>query len=65
MRDVDPIRIRDLLGNIADAQRRLRELGQLSEQRRRLTCAITLSRVKVDEPSRTMRTALPSWPNWP
>jgi hypothetical protein len=31
MRDVDPIRIRDLLGNIADAQRRLRELGQLSE----------------------------------
>ncbi len=31
MRDVDPIRIRDLFGNIADAQRRLRELGQLSE----------------------------------
>lgn len=29
MRDVDPIRIRDLLGNINDAQRRLRELGQL------------------------------------
>jgi len=31
MRDVDPIRIRDLLGNINDAQRRLRELGQLPE----------------------------------
>lgn len=31
MREVDPIRVRDLLGNIADAQRRLRELGQLSE----------------------------------
>jgi uncharacterized protein YutE (UPF0331/DUF86 family) len=31
MRDVDPIRIRNLLGNIADAQRRLRELGRLSE----------------------------------
>lgn len=31
MRDVDPIRIRDLLGNMADARRRLRELGQLSE----------------------------------
>ncbi len=31
MKDVDPIRVRDLLGNIADAQRRVRELGQLSE----------------------------------
>ena len=31
MSDVDPIRVRDLLGNIADAQRRLRELGQLPE----------------------------------
>jgi uncharacterized protein YutE (UPF0331/DUF86 family) len=31
VRDVDPIRVRDLLGNIAEAQRRLRELGQLSE----------------------------------
>jgi uncharacterized protein YutE (UPF0331/DUF86 family) len=31
MRDVDLNRIRDLLGNMADAQRRLRELGQLSE----------------------------------
>ena len=31
MANVDPIRIRDLLGNIADAQRRLRELGQSSE----------------------------------
>ncbi len=31
MRDIDPIRIRDLLGNMSDAQRRLRELGQLSE----------------------------------
>ncbi|HLF27044.1 MAG TPA: DUF86 domain-containing protein [Anaerolineae bacterium] len=31
MSDVDPIRIRDLLGNLADALRRLRELGQLSE----------------------------------
>jgi uncharacterized protein YutE (UPF0331/DUF86 family) len=31
MRDVDPLRIRDLLGNIAEAQDRLRELGQLSE----------------------------------
>ena len=31
MRDVDPLRIRDLLGNIAEAQGRLRELGQLSE----------------------------------
>jgi uncharacterized protein YutE (UPF0331/DUF86 family) len=28
---VDPIRIRELLGNMADAERRLRELGQLSE----------------------------------
>ena len=32
MRQVDPIRIRELLGNIADAQRRLRELGQLSKE---------------------------------
>jgi uncharacterized protein YutE (UPF0331/DUF86 family) len=31
MREVDLIRVRDLLGNISDAQRRLRELGQLSE----------------------------------
>lgn len=31
MRDVDPIRIRDLLGNMVDAQRRLRELGRLPE----------------------------------
>jgi uncharacterized protein YutE (UPF0331/DUF86 family) len=31
MRSVDPIRVRDLLGNMADAQRRLRELGVLSE----------------------------------
>ena len=31
MRDVDPLRIRDLLGNIAEAQGRLRELGQLAE----------------------------------
>jgi len=32
MSDIDPIRIRDLLGNMADALRRLRELGELSEQ---------------------------------
>ena len=31
MRDVDPLRVRDLLGNIAEAQGRLRELGQLAE----------------------------------
>lgn len=31
MKDVDPIRVRDLLGNIADALRRLRELGKLPE----------------------------------
>jgi uncharacterized protein YutE (UPF0331/DUF86 family) len=31
MRDVDPIRVRDLLGNIADALRRLRELGRQTE----------------------------------
>ena len=31
MRDVDLLRIRDLLGNIAEAQGRLRELGQLAE----------------------------------
>lgn len=31
MRDVDPIRIRELLGNITDAQRHLQELGQLAE----------------------------------
>ncbi len=31
MRQIDPIRIRDLLGNIAEAQSRLRELGQFSE----------------------------------
>ena len=31
MKRVDPIRIRDLLGNIAEAQSRLQELGQLSE----------------------------------
>ena len=31
MRDVDPIRVRDLLGGIADALRRLRELGLQSE----------------------------------
>jgi uncharacterized protein YutE (UPF0331/DUF86 family) len=31
MRDVDAIRVRDLLGRIADALRRLRELGQLPE----------------------------------
>jgi uncharacterized protein YutE (UPF0331/DUF86 family) len=31
MRDVDPIRVRDLLGGIAEALRRLRELGLLSE----------------------------------
>jgi uncharacterized protein YutE (UPF0331/DUF86 family) len=31
MRDVDPLRIRDLLGNMAGAQGRLRELGQLAE----------------------------------
>ena len=31
MRDVDPLRVRDLLGNIAEAQGRLRELGQLPE----------------------------------
>lgn len=31
MRDVDAIRVRDLLGGIADALRRLRELGQLPE----------------------------------
>ncbi|MHC4745488.1 MAG: type VII toxin-antitoxin system HepT family RNase toxin [Planctomycetota bacterium] len=32
MREIDPIRIRDLLSNIAEAQSRLRELGQLSEE---------------------------------
>ncbi len=31
MRDIDPLRIRELMSNIADAQRRLRELGQLPE----------------------------------
>ena len=31
MKQVDLLRIRDLLGNIADAQRRLRELGRLPE----------------------------------
>lgn len=31
MREVDVIRVRDLLGNISDALRRLRELGQFSE----------------------------------
>jgi uncharacterized protein YutE (UPF0331/DUF86 family) len=31
MRQIDKARIRELLGNIADAQRRLRELGQLPE----------------------------------
>lgn len=31
MRDIDAIRVRDLLGGIADALRRLRELGQLPE----------------------------------
>jgi uncharacterized protein YutE (UPF0331/DUF86 family) len=31
MKQIDLLRVRDLLGNIADAQRRLRELGQLSE----------------------------------
>lgn len=31
MQTVDPIRVRDLLGHIADAQRRLRELAQVSE----------------------------------
>lgn len=31
MRDIDPLRIRDLLGNMAEAQGRLRELGQLAE----------------------------------
>jgi uncharacterized protein YutE (UPF0331/DUF86 family) len=31
MKDVDVLRIRDLLGNIAEAQTRLRELGQLPE----------------------------------
>jgi len=31
MRDVDPLRIRDLLGTIAEAQAHLRELGQLAE----------------------------------
>jgi hypothetical protein len=29
MNDVDPIRVRDLLGHMVDAQRRLRELGTL------------------------------------
>jgi uncharacterized protein YutE (UPF0331/DUF86 family) len=32
MKDVDPIRIRDMAGHLADAVRRLRELGQLSEE---------------------------------
>ena len=31
MKQVDLLRIRDLLGNIANAQRRLRELGRLPE----------------------------------
>jgi uncharacterized protein YutE (UPF0331/DUF86 family) len=31
MKSVDPLRIRELLGHIADAQRRLAELGQLPE----------------------------------
>jgi uncharacterized protein YutE (UPF0331/DUF86 family) len=31
MKQIDLVRIRDLLGNIANAQRRLRELGRLSE----------------------------------
>jgi uncharacterized protein YutE (UPF0331/DUF86 family) len=31
MKQIDLLRIRDLLGNIANAQRRLRELGRLSE----------------------------------
>jgi uncharacterized protein YutE (UPF0331/DUF86 family) len=31
MNNADPIRIRDLLGNMAEAQRQLRELGRLSE----------------------------------
>ncbi len=30
MKNLDPVRLRDFLGTIADAQRRLRELGQLS-----------------------------------
>ena len=40
MSDVDPIRVRGLLSNIADAQRRLRELGQLPDAdfRRRPLC---------------------------
>jgi len=32
MKEVDPIRIRDLLGNMNDALRRLRELGDLPEE---------------------------------
>jgi hypothetical protein len=31
MRDVDLVRVRQLLSNIAEAQSQLRELGQLSE----------------------------------
>ena len=31
MKDVDLVRVRDLMGNMAEALRRLRELGQLSE----------------------------------
>jgi uncharacterized protein YutE (UPF0331/DUF86 family) len=31
MKAVDPIRVRNMLGNIADSQRRLRQLGQLAE----------------------------------
>ena len=31
MSNVDPIRIRDLLGNIAESLRRLRQLGDYSE----------------------------------
>ena len=31
MKDLDPIRIRNMAGNLADAVRRLRELGQRSE----------------------------------
>ncbi|MDY6838792.1 MAG: HepT-like ribonuclease domain-containing protein [Thermodesulfobacteriota bacterium] len=32
MKEVDPIRIRDLLGNMNDALRRLRELGDVPEE---------------------------------
>lgn len=63
MRDVDPLRIRDLLGTIAEAQAHLRELGQLAREWRAFATCLCISIGKSTTGAFT-KSPETSWATW-